>query len=389
MRPPNSSTSSSKWPATQRSAIFGHAEYRRRVIEVIIFAIMALMLLDVAVGLAFRPPPDPHVAPNALQAYFDYGRSVEGKLRRMVGANAAQDASIVEAGWVSRECDRSLPTPAGRRGIDIYGMSFTNRIAYQMERLEPDLAIEQFGGPAAPPNHSYACFVQRIESGHALAPIQIIGVLASSLRRMVTLSGLTTSFESPQPFTYPRFTLGQKGRLVPHWSSIRSPENLRVALADREKWRTFLGELAAEDAFYAPEMMSANFTDHSVLLRMIRRAWGQRLLRSRTTSLLADTGSGRAPDIAPVIRVILVDFAIRARAADKRPIVILIEDKGYGGLLTAMLAPTLQAAHIEFVATGDIAAPDDPANFLSDGHFTPAIDAEIARATLNLLHLGL
>jgi hypothetical protein len=122
------------------------------------------------------------------------------------------------------------------------------------------------------------------------------------------------------------------------------------------------------------------------VLRLIRRAWGQRVLRDRTASLHAESGFSGAPEIALVLRAILVDFANRARAFGQRPIVILIEDRGYGGLLSDILAATLERDHIEFIATGKIIQADDPHNFVPDGHFTPAAFSEIARATLRLLN---
>ena len=58
-------------------------------------------------------------------------------------------------------------------------------------------------------------------------PVQILGVLASSLPRMLSLSGITTSFEAPMPFTFPRYRLGPGGELVAEQPLITSPEELR------------------------------------------------------------------------------------------------------------------------------------------------------------------
>jgi hypothetical protein len=80
----------------------------------------------------------------------------------------------------------------------------------------------------------------------------------------------------------------------------------------------------------------------------------------------------------------LIDFAQKARARGSRPIVILIEDRGYGESLSRIAVPTLKANDVEFVATSSIVSPDDSGNFVSDGHFTPAAFEKIARAVLNL-----
>jgi hypothetical protein len=352
----------------------------------VLWTIGALILSDVAVGFAFRPPLDPLRASSSLQAYFDYGRSIEGKLRREVGSTPEQDAAIVKAGWIANECDIATPRSPGKLTFDIYGMSFSNQIADQMVRADPNLASQGFAGPAAPPNHSYACFVHRVEANLDRASIQILGVLASSIPRMETISGLSTSFESPQPFTYPRYSLSLNGHLVGYSPSINTEEDLRAALANPVKWRTFLNELATNDSFYAPRVFQADVFDHSVLGRMIRRAWGQRVLRARTAALRATNGFSGAPDIAPVFRAMLIDFANRARTAGERPIVILIEDRGYGGSLSAIAAPALRANQIDFITTSQIVSPDDPGNFLSDGHFTPVANEKIAHAVLDLLH---
>jgi hypothetical protein len=229
-------------------------------------------------------------------------------------------------------------TPPGKLAFDIYGMSFSDQIADQMVRLDPGLASRGFGGPGAPPNHSYACFVHRDDAKRDRASIQILGILAGTIPRMETISGLTTSFEDPEPFAYPRYSLASDGHLVGYSSSITTQDDLRAALADPMKWRIFLDELATHDYFYSQPVFKADIFDHSVLARLIRRAWGQRVSRVRTTALRAADGYSGAPDIAAVLRAMLIDFANRARTAGERPIVILIENRGYDGTLSAIAA---------------------------------------------------
>jgi hypothetical protein len=167
--------------------------------------------------------------------------------------------------------------------------------------------------------------------------------------------------------------------------SIESANDLRAALNDSDKWRAFEQDLAGNDYFYSRPVFQADVFDHSVIARMIRRAWGQRLLNERTDALRAADGFSGAPDISRVLGAILVDFAQKARARGTRPIVILIEDRGYGEALSSIAVPTLKANAIEFVATSTIVSPDDSGNFVADGHFTPAAFEKIARAVLNLL----
>jgi hypothetical protein len=380
----SSSSTSSSEPIHFRRR-FGHARLRRRVFGVLSWTLAASILIDVAVGFAFRLPADPRSAGSALQNYFNYGRSIEGKLRRLVGKTPDGDAPIVRAGWLPGECDIGSPPLPGKLSFDIYGMSFTNMIADQMERLDPRLASRRFGGPAAPPNHSFACFLRIFAANRPLAPIQIMGVLASSVRRMETISGLTTSFESPMPFTYPRYSLTGEGHLEGRMASIGSEPDLRSALDDPRKWRAFEDDLSSADYFYSRAVFEADAFDHSVMARMIRRAWGQRIVNERTDALRAKDGFSGAPDIIPVLRAMLLDFAVKARERGTRPIVILIEDRGYGGSISAPVVPMLRANGIEFISTSTIVAPDDSGNFVADGHFTTAGFEKIAQAALGVL----
>jgi hypothetical protein len=380
MLPSSLSTSSSK----ARRIGDAKACLLRRVLSIALWTIGALILIDAAVGFAFHAPADPERA-TTLQRYFDYGRSIEGKLRRYVGPSLDQDAKIVRAGWLE-DCDVPTIARPGKVIFDIYGMSFSNNIADHLEQIDPDLAGQRFAGPEAPPNHSYACFVRRVRLHLNRAPIQILGVLASSIPRMETLSGLTTSFEVPQPFTYPRYRLNSDGQLAALGSSIKSQQDLHAALSDPEKWHIFLNELAASDAFYQPELVKADIFDHSVLGRMIRRAWAQRSFRDRIGALRPENGFSGAPDIPPVLVAVLLDFAATTRAAGQHPILILFEDRGYGTALSTIAIPELRANNIDFVATSTIASAYDSASFLSDGHFTPAVDQKIARAVLSLIH---
>jgi hypothetical protein len=374
-------SSSSTFNFKKVSRVGGEMAARRRgrIVRVLLWTVAALVLLDVVVGFTFRMPADPRRSSSSLQAYFDYGRSIEGKLRRMVGVSPDRDASIVGAGWLANECDISSTTAPDKVGFDVYGMSFSDQIADRMVKLDHEMFVHHFSGPAAPPNHSYACFARRVAANRKRASIQILGVLASSLRRMETITGLTTSFEGPQPFTYPRYFLTSDGDLRSHSPSITTEYDLREALGSSTRWRAFVDELTTNDAFYARHIFQADVFDHSVVGRMIRRAWGQRVMRDRTAAMRASDGFS-----APVLQALLLDFVNKSRAAAELPIIILIEDRGYGGAFLS-IATELHANDIPFLTTSMIISPDDSANFLSDGHFTPAANDKIARAVLDLL----
>jgi hypothetical protein len=291
-------------------------------------------------------------------------------------------APIISAGWIDRECNHTPPAPSlHRRGLTIYGMSFSNHVADQLERLDPTFAITRYGGPGASPNHSYACFSAVRNAGHDPNDIQVIGVLASSLPRLLTLGGATTTFEQPQPFTYPRYGLDQNGRLIATEPVIRSPADMR----DQRMRIVARNQLVSSDAFYDPLQFGYQWADYSVVLRLLRRAHAQAEMRSRTLRLVND-GIQFYGEIGPILRSILVNFVGEVRARGQQPVVILLQDRGSGtDSLARLVGSSLAKSGTIVVRSDQIANVNDPRNFLPDGHFTPAVDRLIAEDLLQKL----
>src|SRR5438445_614881 len=113
MLPFNSSISSSE--QVRLTQCDGRVRYQRRVLRIVLWTIGSLIVIDIAVGAAFAPPIDPRRASTSLQTYFNYGRSIEGKLRRDVGSEPDQDAPIMKAGWLSNDCNRATLTSPRKR----------------------------------------------------------------------------------------------------------------------------------------------------------------------------------------------------------------------------------------------------------------------------------
>jgi hypothetical protein len=59
---------------------------------------------------------------------------------------------------------------------------------------------------------------------------------------------------------------------------------------DPVKWPAALNVLAKHDAMYDHFMMGGNILDHSSIFRLVRRAYGQPLLRSARKDVLDETG---------------------------------------------------------------------------------------------------
>jgi hypothetical protein len=82
----------------------------------------------------------------------------------------------------------------------------------------------------------------------------------------------------------------------------------------------------------------------------------------------------------------VTDFAATAKADGKRPIVLVLNDRGYEDHLFQALKPTLESASIPYVSTHNIAPATDIRNFVGDGHFTASANKLIAEAVLKLLN---
>jgi hypothetical protein len=347
-----------------------------------------LAMLDVSVNFLFAYPQDPLVTnPPKLPLYFEYGRSIEGKLDRMIGDTDETSAPLTQAGWIDDPKQlATLPTRAENGTfVAAYGMSFTFRVCDAAKQLDPNLTIRDRGGPAAPLNHSYALF--RDDLGKHEADYAVIGVLASSFPALNSMSHLTWNFEFPGVFTYPRYDV-QNGELQTVEPGIDSLRDFRNKRRFEETRGPFSQTLAKHDAFYSPFLFEQSVLDSSSVLRMVRRAWWQRHKRSieaRYHNRDGFTNEDRAIETA---RFLLVDFAARSREHSMMPIVLLFNDRGYADHLATALTPTLEEHSIAFISTHELAPASDPSNFQGDGHFRPELDETFAKELLSLIETG-
>ncbi len=361
------------------SSISSSERRRRAVFATLSWTFLCVVALDVALGTIFRYPDDNQREPTLLQRYFDYGRSVEGKLHRILGSSERDAAPIAYAGWLERTCTASIEPVAGRVGLTVYGMSFSDHVGHELEALDPSMAVSFRSGPSASLNHSYTCFRMLHDARHDPNQVQVMGVLASSVDRMTTLTGMTTSFEAPMPYTYPRYRLADDGALLSEQPLITSPDQMRQPLV----WAAFERQLARDDAFYDPLLMRQNVADDSTLMRLLRRAYAQHAGATRRSEwTLSGTRSDASHDVGPLMSALLIDFARRTRDEGKIPLVILFQDRPGIDDLYRSLGPALREAGVPFVSTHTIVPTTNPGNFLPDSHFTPAGDRLVAAHVL-------
>lgn len=352
-----------------------------------LWIVFFLFVFDVSINFLFPYPSDPRVtSPGQLNLYFEYGRSVEGKLARMIGATDELTAPLAEAGWLDPQLWKKLNIPAKRATgedllVAIYGMSFSNHVGEAMKEIDAKIGLRLVAGPAAPPNYAFAAY--NLDRGKHQADVAILGILASSVQAMRTISGLTWNFEAPPPFTYPRYFV-ENGKLNAIWPKVLSLAQLRTFWQDKQKWNEFVSQMRENDQFFDSFLFNRNWLDNSAIVRLIRRAYAQRHQMAQASRVHSSNGFNAEIEI-PVLRAIVTDFAAKARSDRQLPIVLLISDRGYEDHLFQALSPTLETALIPYVSTHNIAPATDIRNFVADGHFTHSANKLIAKAVLKLL----
>lgn len=369
-----------------------HSPTRRRwsaFAKTLAWTFLFVALADGAINFAFRLPPDPKVQPKSLANYFNYGQSIEAKLRYGLGSSDDTASVLSAAGWPDRDCQRAIPADAEHKVVSFYGMSFSNDVGRTLQALDPSYKSIFFSGPGASPNHSYHCFLRQLKysegSSKDGSEVQVLGLLASSVRGMLSMTGATVGFEAPAPFTYPRYLLGSAGQLQEISPLVNSSKAWRETLGSPDLRQAFMAQLSDNDAFYDPLLFNASWADNSAILRMLRRAYAQRSSRNLSDAVLGPEGYRDRPDIGPVLRAMVLDFAARSRAAGKRPVVLLLHDGHSGDALYRLLSSTLESQGVDYVSTHEIVRTNDPSNFVRDGHFTDAAYQRVAEKLRSVL----
>lgn len=373
MNPRNSSTSSSSGASGSDTRI-------RDTAWVLVWTVLSLATLDLGVGLAF-----PRHDLQGSASFFNRGLSNEGKLRTALSAPAGESPLLLDYGWIGAWDD--LPTRAvgaKRLLVASYGMSFSHRVSERLPELDPNIELRLVGGPGAPLNHAFACY-QEDRARHE-ADVVILGVLASSLPMLRSMNQLTWA-EIPAIYTYPRYRVDE-GELVAIKPVVSTLDELRSAAHDPDMWHKFVEQMRNHDGYFSELSFSESALDHSIVGRVLRRAWGQR--HSRNTNAQAYQAGTFDPEseTVRVARAILSQFADTARADGRLPIVVLFDNTSLDDLDQALSA-LLESEEIPFVSSHEIAPATDPSNFLPDRHFTPDVDKRLAAAVLELIRAHL
>ena len=372
----NSSISNSESDNIPTSMLTG-----QRVFVASLWALVWLILIDISLNIFFAMPKSPLIQPSKLQSFFDYGRSAEGKIRYMVGRDKESTSMVANAGWILENEVDDQPKMASSHDrvlIAAYGQTFTNQICEALTVVDPRFELRLKAGPAATVSHSYAYY--KADAKNQQADVVVLGILASSLIYMTSPTTATINFEGAAPYTYPIYKLND-GHISEEDPIIHSIEELRTAFYDNPSlWQVYIKMLRSKSPTYNSWIFEKDIFDYSALARMIRRSIGQKHVHDVTARYWNANGFINTDGILDIANTLVADFAADVRAKGQIPYVLLIQDKGYKNHLALAFESQLKQLDIPYLSTHTIASNTNPRNFVSDGHFTPEVTMQIARA---------
>ena len=350
--------------------------FRARLL-ILAWMAIGLALFDAIINSFFTYPTDPKfMTPSRLQLYFEYGRSSEGKLARMTRCDPTQTAAITLTGWY--EPLQVIEPTSRRQGpvVTFYGMSHAVRLAQALDRSTDHLDVRIVGAPGATGNWSLGAFLR--DRGGDESGVVVLGLMSANLAMIDSVSPMTWNIDGTMPYTADRFAEGSSGltTIAPPYESF---EDYCDAFYDPLKWQVVRNRLQKSDPLFSSIIMETNLLDHSAIIRLLRRAYGQTLVFRARQSSMSKNGYEAHSEQVKTARAIVQEFAKEARIGGMIPIVYLANNLGYSDYLFQSLEPTLSAENILYLSSHTIADPSDPRNYLSDSHFTDEVDDKMAR----------
>lgn len=191
--------------STRNSKNLSHKDIRKSILTGL-WIVFFLMVIDFTVNFLFAYPAASLLTnPSQLQLYFNYGHSIEGKVAQMVAPTDESSSAIAQAGWLDPNLWQKLNLPTSRASnedllVAIYGMSFSNHVGEAMKEIDPKIGLRLIAAPAGPPNYAYAAY--KLDRGRHKADVAILGILASSVKGLSTLNGMTWQFEGLLTLTH-------------------------------------------------------------------------------------------------------------------------------------------------------------------------------------------
>lgn len=345
--------------------------------------VVGLVVFDTLIKVVFSYPSDPKVPnPSQLQSYFDYGRSQEGKLRRMTRPERSQTAPITLAGWYDPLEIVEPPTNLNKQNVTIYGMSHAVRLAHAIGRVSDRFVPRIVGAPGATANWAYGAYLRDHGGGKSRAVV--LAFMSGNLPMINTMSAMTWNTDFAMPYTADRFLIEDDTLKVVH-PPYDSFNGYVQTLYDREKWSEALRVFAKYDSFFDSFIICSTIFDHSAIFRLFRRAYAQRMIRRANHAVLDHTGFNPSSNEVKVAQKIAHEFALRARHDRMIPVIYIVNLYGDSDYMFQALKPALEQDKIPYLNSATIASPNDPRKYLRDSHFTTEVDNELARALIKII----
>jgi hypothetical protein len=348
---------------------------------------LTLLIIDLGINIVFAYPQNPAIAnPPQFQAYFEYGRSMEGQLARMTRPYRAETAPITLAGWYDPLQVSDYPARLPQNPIvTIYGASHAVNLANALSRVSERFTPRAVGAPGATGNWAFGAYLRDLGGGKSHAAV--LELQSSNLPMIVSLSPMMWSIGSAMPYTAYRFVLdGERfGVIHPPYTSF---EGYVDAFGDARKWAAMREFFAKNDPLYNALIFRETVFDHSVLFRLSHRAYANSVMRSIRRAAIDQTGFHPQSEPIRIARRIIQEFAINAREHGIIPVLFLVNDLGYSDHLFQALNPAILADNVPCLSSHLIIPPNDPRGYLPDSRFTIEGDNKLARALEDIVRAG-
>jgi len=356
-------------------------------ILIALWIIFYLALIDLAINVVFHYPEDPHnTHPSFLQGYFEYGRSVEGKLAIMTRHSEYESAPRVSGGWLNSDKHNSLPNKTSKPDevlVALYGMSHTQCLWKAIHKTDKKYLIRGFMSAGATPNWSYAAY--EFDKGRHKADVVILGIMTEGVSLITSTTGMTAYFDISYPYTYPRYTV-KNGKLSVSYPPILDAKSYIEYFYDQSKWTQYRVWLRKNDKLYDPILFKKSVFDYSAFIKLLRRAYSEREKQNIVSVVYTNTGFNENSEEVVILKTIVKTFAESARKDNIIPIIYIVNTQGQGDKLFRVLKPVLEEHKIPYLSTHIICPPDDPRVYLSkNSHFTLSKDMELARAMIKII----
>jgi len=359
---------------------------RHRQIQAVLWIVFYLILMDISVNIFLPFPKDPEgTPPSFLQEYFEYGRSVEGKLERMARMQDSKPVSLLGYGWLQDKSYELLPrrVPENQILVAVYGMSHAKLLGEAIELLSSKYVIRYINAPGAPPQWSFAAYEEDKE--YHEAKVVIMGIMTDSIPYLTATAGATAFFDMSHPYTFPRYFV-EDDILKQIYPPFFTRKGFREYFYDKNKWGDYRAWLAENDKFYDAFLFKRSLTDKSALLRVLRRAYSEMFKQKRIRDVYRSEGFKLNSEEVITLRALVREFSRTAKKMKSVPIVYIVNNEGRGNHLFKVLEPALDAERIPYLSTHIICPPDDPRVYTGvNSHFTPEKDKELAKEIIKII----